>query len=269
MPKNTPLSEHPRVKSPAAPRLPHVSAALGGAAVVLAAFIYLKINPYDILLAVPRFLRFFAENFLPPDFKNISSYVPLILDTIFFALAGTCVSSLLALVLGLLMSERTNGIRPLRAVIRFAASILRNIPVLVWAALLVCVFGIGKLVGLCALVLGTLGILSRSYAESADEISGEKAEALRSCGASYLQILFHGLIPEFVPSWVNWTLFSFEINIRASVILGMVGAGGIGIMVQTNLRLFKYSEALSLIIILTAMVLLTEFAVNQIRKRVR
>jgi phosphonate transport system permease protein len=261
MMKNTRLSERSFSKT--------LAAALGGVSVIAAAFIYLKINPCGILIAIPRFTGFFIKNFLPPDFKNTGSYVPLILDTIYFALAGTCLSSLLALILGFLMSERTNGIAPLRAAVRFAVSILRNVPVLVWAALLVRVFGIGNLVGLMALITGTLGLLSRSYAESADAISGEKIEALRACGASYPQILFHGFIPEFVPSWVNWTLFSFEINIRASVILGMVGAGGIGIMVQTNLRLFKYQEALSLIIILTTMILLTEFAVNQIRKRVR
>jgi phosphonate transport system permease protein len=242
---------------------------LGGLALIAAAFFWLQINLKDMILALPAFIRFFVNNFLPPNFKNTGAYIPLILDTIFFALAGTCFSSVLAFIMGFLMSERTNGILPLRTAVRFLMSVLRNVPILVWAALLVRIFGIGNMVGLIALILGTLGMLSRSYAESASEISGEKIEALRACGASYPQILLHGIIPEFVPPWVNWTLFSFEINIRASVILGMVGAGGIGIMVQTNIRLFKYGEALSLIIILTVMILLTEFAVNQIRKRVR
>ncbi len=84
-----------------------------------------------------------------------------------------------------------------------------------------------------------------------------------------LQILFHGLVPEFVPALINWTLFSFEINIRASAILGMVGAGGIGIMIQTNIRLFKYREALSLIVILITMVLVTEFVTNKVRRLIR
>jgi phosphonate transport system permease protein len=250
-------------------RVKNAAAALGLIAVIVAAFTYLKVNPRDILLAVPRFAGFFVRNFLPPDFSSLASYIPLIAETIFFALAGTCVSSLLALVFGFLISERTNSIAPLRHTARVVASVFRNIPVMVWAALLVYIFGIGSLVGLCALVLGTLGLLARSYAESADGIPAGKAEALRACGASYPQILFHGLLPEFIPSWVNWTLFSLEINIRASVILGMVGAGGIGIMVQTNLRLFKYAEAMSLIIVLTAMILLTELAVNQIRRRLK
>jgi phosphonate transport system permease protein len=239
----------------------------GGLAVIVAAFFWLNINLKDMALAAPSFIRFFVKNFLPPSFKNTASYIPLILDTLFFAMAATCISSVAAVAMGFLMSNRINNIPSLRIAVQFLMSILRNVPVLVWAALLVRIFGIGNMVGLIALLLGTLGLLSRSYAESANAIPGEKIEALRACGASYPQILAHGIIPEFVPAWINWTLFSFEINIRASVILGMVGAGGIGIMVQTNIRLFKYSEALSLVIILSIMILLTEFAVNQIRKK--
>ena len=82
-------------------------------------------------------------------------------------------------------------------------------------------FGVGEIVGLLALIIATLGFLSRSYAESISEIAGSHLEALQTAGASYGQVLVHGLIPEFLPSWINWTLFSFEINIRASAILGI------------------------------------------------
>lgn len=232
-------------------------------------FLYLQVNPVTALLSFPEFFVFFAQNFLPPDFTNVWANIPLILETLLFAVVGTYLSALLSFVFGLLMSEKTNPFVPLQLVVRFIVSFLRNVPVLVWAAILVYIFGIGNLVGLIALVFATLGFLSRSYAESINEIAGAKLEALKACGGSYFQILFHGLIPEFVPTWINWTLFSFELNIRASAILGMVGAGGIGIMIQTNIRLFQYRQALSLIIILVAMVLITEFGTNKIRKFVR
>jgi phosphonate transport system permease protein len=246
---------------------PAAAFVLGGLATIVLAFFWLGISLKEMALAAPSFIGFFVKNFLPPNFKNTPAYVPLILDTVFFALAGTCISSVAALVMGFLMSSRINGAALLRIAAQFLMSILRNVPVLVWAALLVRIFGIGNMVGLIALIFGTLGLLSRSYAESADAIAVGKIEALRACGASFPQILAHGIIPEFFPAWANWTLFSFEINIRASVILGMAGAGGIGIMVQTNIRLFKYSEALSLVIIVSIIILITEFAVNQIRKR--
>ena len=238
-------------------------------AVIVCAFIYAEIDIASLLAAGPDFIRFFVSSFLPPSFENAGTYIPLILQTIMFAVTGTYISAFLAFVFGLLLSEKTNPVLWLRMTVLAIMSFLRNVPVLVWTALLVYIFGIGNMVGLIALVLATLGFLSRSYAESINQIPDEKLEALKACGASYLQVLFHGLIPAFAPSWLNWTLFSFEINIRASAILGMVGAGGIGIMIQTNIRLFKYHEALSLVLILAGLVLLTEFAANKLRSAIK
>lgn len=233
---------------------------------ILITFMYLEINIVTIVLSFPQFVSFFVTNFWPANIASLPTYLPYVIETILFAVVGTYISAILAFVLGLLMAEQTNPFAGLRVVIRALISFMRNIPVLVWASLLVYIFGIGNLVGLIALILATLGFLTRSYAESIDEIAGSKLDALKASGASYWQILFHGLLPEFAPAWLNWTLFSFEINIRASSILGMVGAGGIGIMIQTNIRLFKYHEALSLIILLVVMVLLTEFLVNRLRR---
>lgn len=233
---------------------------------VLGAFVYLEIDMMTLLVALPDFTVFFFQNFWPPHFANMGKYIPLIIDTLLFAVAGTYISAVLGFICGILLSEQTNPIASIRFIVRFVLSFLRNVPILAWAALLIYIFGIGNLVGLIALVLATLGFLARSYAESISEIAGSKLEALKASGASYWQIIVHGLIPEFIPSWINWTLFSLEINIRASAILGMVGAGGIGIMIQTNMKLFKYEEAFALIIILAAMVLLTEWMTNKLRK---
>jgi phosphonate transport system permease protein len=235
------------------------------AACVVGAFVYLRVNPISALASFPAFGAFFVDRFVPPDFGNVANYLPLIAETVLFAVVGTYISAILSLVFGLLLSEKTNGIVWLRGVVRFIVSLMRNIPVLVIASLMIYILGIGSLVGIIAMVLATLGFLSRSYAESINEIAGSKLESLKASGASYPQILFHGLMPVFVPDWINWTLFTFEINIRVSAILGMVGAGGIGIMIQTNIRLFKYHEALSLIMILVAIILLTEFATNKMR----
>jgi phosphonate transport system permease protein len=233
---------------------------------VVGSFVYLRVNPITAMTSFSAFGAFFIERFMPPHFGNITSYLPLIIQTVLFAVVGTYLSAFLALVFGLLLSEKTNGIAWLRGIVRFIVSLMRNVPVLVTASLLVYILGIGSLVGIIAMVLATLGFLARSYAESINEIAGSKLESLKASGASYPQILFHGLMPVFMPDWINWTLFTFEINIRVSAILGMVGAGGVGIMIQTNIRLFKYHEALSLILILAAIILITEFVTNKIRK---
>ena len=243
---------------------------LWGAAVVFCGCMaYLEISPSEAVKGFPAFVRFFVIKFLPASFKNIRAYVPAVIDTVLFAVEATYLSTALSFLFGLLMSDKTNPITPLRLLCRGIISFLRNVPVLVWASILVYMFGVGEIVGLLALIIATLGFLSRSYAESISEIAGSHLEALQTAGASYGQVLVHGLIPEFLPSWINWTLFSFEINIRASAILGMVGAGGIGVLIQTNLKLFKYQEACAIILVVIVIVLLTEFMTNKIRRMIR
>ena len=251
------------------PKLPLFSALTSGVIIVLAALWFLQINMVDIAVASPRFAAFFFERFMPPNFAIIPPSIGLILETVLFAVVGTGISAILSLVFGLLLSEKTNGIAWLRHVVRLLLSFLRNVPVLVWASLLIFIFGIGSIVGLIAIIFATLGFLARSYAESLSEVAGSKVEALKAVGASKAQVLFHGILPEFVPAWINWTLFTFEINLRASAILGMVGAGGIGIVIQTNLRLLRYNNALALIITLTALILATEFITNKLRRRIK
>lgn len=242
---------------------------LGAAVVFCGCMAYLEISPSEAVKGFPAFVRFFVIKFLPASFKNIRAYVPAVIDTVLFAVAATYLSTALSFLFGLLMSDKTNPITPLRLLCRGIISFLRNVPVLVWASILVYMFGVGEIVGLLALIIATLGFLSRSYAESISEIAGSHLKALQTAGASYGQVLVHGLIPEFLPSWINWTLFSFEINIRASAILGMVGAGGIGVLIQTNLKLFKYQEACAIILVVIVIVLLTEFMTNKIRRMIR
>ncbi|MCL2364763.1 MAG: phosphonate ABC transporter ATP-binding protein [Defluviitaleaceae bacterium] len=255
---------------------------------ITASFYYLAINPLHVLTGFPAFARFFRNNFWPPNIEHLfgSNHWPptwppsldmfsgnfaiigrQVANTFFFAVVGTYVSAVLAFVLGLMMSREMNRFALLRGVVRFFVSFLRNVPLLVWATVMIFVFGIGAMVGVMALVLATLGFLARSYADSMDEIAGTRLEALRSTGAGYGQVLFHGLVPSFVPAWINWTLFSFEINIRASAVLGMVGAGGLGFLIHANLDLRGFRRAMSLIFILMVMVLVTEWLVHFLRKQ--
>ncbi|MBW3077784.1 phosphonate ABC transporter, permease protein PhnE [Bifidobacterium simiiventris] len=243
--------------------------AAGLLAAFLAALAYLEVKPVDIVSSFPQFAVFFARKFLPPDFTNIAHYLPYAIQTVLFAVVGTYLSTLLALALGILMSEAANPFKPLRWLARAIASLMRNIPVLVWASLFVYAFGVGNIVGLLALTVSSLGFLARSYGESLTELSGRAGEALAATGASRAQILWHGLMPMFMPAFVNWTLYSFELNIRASTILGMVGAGGIGVQIQTAIRLFKYREALAIMIIVIAIVLITELMTNTIRSSIK
>jgi len=235
-------------------------------ALVIMAFRWLGVNPVNVFVSFPSFVRYVNSYFLPPNFSGITTHMPTALRTLLFAVVGTYISAFVAFFFGVLMSREFNPFPVMRGALRFFISFLRNVPLLVWGTVLVFIFGIGSMLGVVTLVLATLGFLARSYADSIDDIAGTKLEALRANGAGYLQVLFHGLVPEFILSWINWTLFSFEINLRASAILGLVGAGGLGMLIQTNLNLRNFQRAMSLIIVLVAMVLATEILVNLIRR---
>lgn len=243
---------------------------VGGGIVSLTAIclVYLNISILDIFLGLPSFISFFFVKFLPPTFENVWSYLPTMLETLGYAVIATYISTCFAFFIGLLMSENTNKFKSLRYAVRAIVTIIRNIPFVIWGALLVYIFGIGGLVGILALIFVTIGFLGKSYGEAIDEISGDKLEALRANGASYLQMICHGIIPQFIPAWINWTIFSFEINVRASVVLGLVGAGGIGVLIDTNINLFQYDQAMAIIILVVMIVLIAEFITNQVRKMV-
>ena len=237
-------------------------------ALMLGSFFHLNVNPFEVLTAPPTMVTFMVNNFFPPNTGIIANSLPVIIETFFFAVIATYVSAIISFTLGVLMSERLNPNAFIRRGVRYFVAFLRNIPVIIWGSLLVFIFGIGNIVGLIALTIATMGFLSRSYAESMNDIAGERLEAMYASGASYLQILVHGLIPEFLPAWLNWTLFSFEINIRASAILGMVGAGGMGMLINSQMNLRNFRSASMLIMILVGMILVTEFTVGFLRRKI-
>jgi len=236
-------------------------------ALAIFSFSYVNVNPLAIFTSMPTLLGFLGNNFFPPNTNNLPIFLRATFDTLLFAIIGTYISAILAFVFGVLMAESLVPNPIVRGVVRLISAFFRNIPVIIWVSLLVFIFGIGNMVGLIALVIVSIGFLARSYGESINEIAGTKLEAMKASGASWCQLVFHGLMPEFAPAWINWTLFSFEINIRASAILGMVGAGGLGILIQTNLNLRNFTATGTLMIILVSLVLATEFCVNLIRKQ--
>lgn len=230
-------------------------------------FFYLRVNPLHIISVTPSFVSYIASNFFPPSLNNFEAYLQVALYTIAFAVVGTYLSAILSLFLGILMSEEIVKNRIIRVTTRIVATFVRTIPVLILASVMMFIFGIGSIGGLLALVLSTTGFLSRSYADSISDIASKKLESFRASGTPTLPLIIHGLIPELMPAWINWTLFTFEISIRSSAVLGMVGAGGMGILIRTHLESRNFNEAATLILVLIAVVLCTEFVTGIIRKR--
>ncbi len=235
----------------------------------IASLVYIQVSLIDIIIGFPSFVLFFFEKFPMPNFENVNQYIPLMMETIYYAVVATVFSTFIALGFSILMSKRTNHIEPLRYAVRGFMAFFRTVPVIILASVLVYIFGIGAISGILALIFTTLAFLSRAFAESLDDIDEGKLEALEAVGASKVQVFVECIIPNFTPVLLDWALYIFQINILASILLGLVGAGGIGMQVQNALRLFQYHTAFAILLIIIAMVVATELITNKLRKMIR
>lgn len=228
---------------------------------------YIKFDIMEFLNGIPLFLNFLFVDFMPPKLGDLSKYLQPVLDTLAFGVVATVISSVLALIIAFLMAHNTSPHPVVRVVLRSIISFIRNVPFLVWASLLVVLFGVGTMPGIFALILLGTGLLSRLYAESIEEIDKHTMEAVEATGATYFQKLKGAVIPQFMPGYISWTLFMFEITIRASAILGIVGAGGIGAQIKLTMDLFQYSSTATVVTIMIIMILAVEYVTQRIRER--
>ncbi|QAY66924.1 phosphonate ABC transporter, permease protein PhnE [Paenibacillus protaetiae] len=244
-----------------------MSLALLAAALVFSIW-YIKFDFTEFINGIPLFFNFIFSDFLPPKMTHMDSYFKPVLDTLIFSVVSTFMASAFGLAVAFLMARNTSPHPAVRIVFRGIISFVRNVPFLVWASLLVVIFGVGTMPGLFALVLFGACFLARVYAESIEELDKETTEALSASGATYLQIIKHAIIPQFMPGYYSWTLFMFEINIRSSAILGLVGAGGIGSNLKQAMDLFQYGRASMIIVILIVLILAVEFTTQKVRERI-
>ncbi len=207
----------------------------------------------------------FASGFYPPatDASFLRKLAVAALETLAISWLGT----LLAVVGGLMLALPAAGRRGVAAkgASRLALNVLRAVPELVWAALVVVAAGLGPFSGTVALGLHTSGVLGRLFAEALENVNPEPHLSLRRHGVGALAAFWYATFPQVLPQLASYTLYRWEINIRAAAILGVVGAGGLGQMLHFHLSLFQTHEAAS---VLLAMIVLVGF-VDVISNRVR
>ena len=226
-----------------------------------------QFNAIEAVTVIPGILNFIFTDFLPPAFQSLPEVVGPLLDTVYMAIISTLTGAVISIVLALLCATITTPHPVIKVGIRAFASLLRNIPALAWTIVLVPGFGIGKTVGLIALLINAVGHLTRSFTETIEEIDRGGIEAIRATGGSYWQVLKNGVLPQCTPGLISWTLYNLELDIRSSTIIGMVGGGGIGFFIQFNIKLFRYNYATMAIIAVAISVLLIEYLSKKIRER--
>jgi len=194
-----------------------------------------------------------AGDSLPPDFSRWRHWGRPVLETLAMSVCGTVLASLAALPLGI-VAARNFGVTGLGGIVRLALNTLRSIPTLIWGVMFVAAVGFGPLPGLLALACHSTGMLGKFYAEILEHIDPAPGEALRSQGTSPLGVLRFAVLPQILPRLVDVTLYRWENDLRSATVLGVVGAGGIGLELVTAFHLFEYREAAALTLVLLGLV---------------
>lgn len=229
---------------------------------------FTKFNPFAILKEQDIFWSFITVDFLPPDILKAKGLWGALLTTMEMALAASFLAACFSFVLAFFGSTTTAPFLWLAKILRGFGSFMRNIPALIWSFILVMAFGIGTSVGLIALFIETFGFLLRAFIETIDEVGNESIEALDAVGANFFQKLAQGIVPAVIPGYISWFLYTIEVNIRSSTIVGMVGGGGVGLVLMSYIKSFKYHVAGAIILAIAVVVILVDIITNWLRKKV-
>ncbi|WP_376791175.1 phosphonate ABC transporter, permease protein PhnE [Thermoflexus sp.] len=208
----------------------------------------------------------FAREMFPPDVGILPTIGGALIETLQMAFAGTMLGFLLSFPLGVLGS-RTLFPAGVVAVVRFLIAAIRTVPSLLWAVLMVIVVGLGPLAGTMALAFYTVGYLAKLYAELFEGIDPEILEAMRGVGAKRRHLIRFVLWPENANAILSQLLFMLEYNVRASTVLGLVGAGGIGFYMQIYLSTMAYSRLTAVLLAVLLLVLAMDAVSAWVRRR--
>jgi phosphonate transport system permease protein len=217
------------------------------------------------LIADSANMASFASDFFPPDFTDWRIYVAEMIVTMQVALWGTLLAVICAIPFGLLCAS---NITPpwIHQPVRRLMDAARAINEMVFAMLFIVAVGLGPFAGVLALWVHTTGILAKLFSEAVESIDPRPVEGIRATGANALEEIVYGVIPQVIPLWVSYTLYRFESNIRSASVVGMVGAGGIGVILYEVIRSFEYAHTAAVMLIIIVFVTCIDIVSARIRK---
>ena len=224
-------------------------------------------NIKKLLNSMPRMAEFFGR-LIPPDMTVAKTVFVSTGETVQIALFGTFISAIASVFLGLLAAENISP-RWVSQPMKWFLAVLRGIPVILLALMFVSTVGLGPFPGVLAIAFHSTGMLGKFYAEAIESARSGPLEALDSVGASLWQRVRFGILTQVGPDLARDTFFRFELNLRESLVLGLVGAGGIGFYILLYIRAFQYEKVATLTVVVLLMVVMVEQISVAIRRRLR
>jgi phosphonate transport system permease protein len=240
--------------------------ALGVAAIagLVASWRYIGMGVLPLFTGIGNIFRFLGTT-VPPSFSGFTHSLNEALITVCMAIAGTAMSAVLGVIVGFLAARNTTPHPAVRWLARGLIVLCRSIPDLVFAIIFVEALGVGVLPGVLALGFHSIGMLGKLYAEAIEQVPQQPREAVTATGAGRLQNLATSVWPQVMPSFSSTTLYRLDINLRSSVILGYVGAGGIGFLLNQDMGVLLFKNALGIVIIIFVLIVLMEYVSALIR----
>jgi len=220
-------------------------------------------RPLDLIEDSGNMAVFIGE-FFPPNFHDWRIYVAEMVITVHIAVWGTVLAVVCAIPCGLMCSENLVPgwvYQPMRRIM----DAFRAINEMVFAMLFIVAVGLGPFAGVLALWVHTTGVLAKLFAEAVESIDPRPVEGVRATGAHPLEEILYGVIPQVLPLWISYSLYRFESNVRSASVLGIVGAGGIGVILHEVIRGFDYAETAAVLLIIIVSVTLIDLVSARIR----
>jgi phosphonate transport system permease protein len=210
-----------------------------------------------------------ASEMMPPNFERWQSWIKPLWDTLAMSIAGTALAVVLSLPLALMAAPNTTPHPVIYRLVRTLMAAMRSVPEIIFGIIFVAAVGFGALPGVLALALHSTGMVAKFYAETIEHVDPKPIEAARASGASLGQIITHAVLPQVLPQLADITIYRWEYHFRASAVLGIVGAGGIGFELMAALRLIKYDEVSAILLTILACVVLVDSTGAALRRKLK
>lgn len=241
---------------------------IGGGLLAIALLMYTghlsDLSFLELLQGVGR-MAGLVSSFFPPDFTDWGSYLQATVETIAMGVWGTVLAVIVAVPLAILAADNVCPgwiVLPVRR----GLDAMRAIHEMVFALIFISAVGLGPFAGVLALFVHTTGTLGKLFSEAIEAIDPGPVEGIRATGATPIQEVIFGIMPQVLPLWVSYVLYRFEANVRSAAVLGLVGAGGIGVALYQNFRAFNYPNVCAILIILVVTVALIDTLSARIRR---
>lgn len=210
-----------------------------------------------------------GSEMIPPNFERWRSWITPLFDTLAMSVAGTALTVLLSLPLAVLAAPNTTPHPAVGRLLRMLLAAFRSVPEIILGIIFVAAVGFGALPGVLALALHSTGMVGKFYAEAIEHVDPKPMEAAMAAGASRFQVIMHSVLPQVLPQLADITIYRWEYHFRASAVLGIVGAGGIGFELMAALRLIKYDEVSAILLSILACVIVVDSIGTALRRRLK